>query len=103
MEDTPARGKRVILMLVSAEGFAAMPLYLRKSSAFPLSPPTSMRLGRGRGEAAKTLLTVTEKQSFSANRWAEPMDQVGRRTSVLDGLNSGIGQTPGEMFEERCL
>ena len=56
---------------------AAVPLYLRKSSAFPKASQKHLRLCRRLfpnlktgGIAAKGFIKLPEKHSFSANRWA---------------------------------
>jgi hypothetical protein len=58
--------------------FAASPLNLRKSSAFPINlktistatPPHG--LSENSGIAAQFFSSLSEKRSFSANRWAQP-------------------------------
>ena len=56
---------------------AALPLYLRKSYAFPQSANTGLRLCRRfreprRRNSRKVILCLTVKHSFTANRAANP-------------------------------
>lgn len=60
---------------------AALPLDLRKSSAFPVVTRQFLRLRRHvtsfrahdfQRQSRKSLFSVPVKQSFTANRWAKP-------------------------------
>lgn len=70
---------------------AALPFYLRKSSAFPLTWEISFGRFAAGGRAASNRLNRPAKQSFAANRWAKPEVTKGQRNNQERGYNQERG------------